>query len=97
MSAERATETIRQRVTYSGHVQGVFFRATSADLARRFDVVGHIRNLPDGTVEVEAEGPLPEVERFLTQVAERYEGHITNASRTTLPARGNETRFEIRF
>ena len=60
-------------------------------------MVGHVRNLPDGAVEVEAEGPLPEVERFLTQIAERYEGHITNASRMTLPARGNETRFEIRF
>lgn len=97
MTAEEATDTIRQRVIYSGHVQGVFFRATSADLARRFDVVGHVRNLSDGTVEVEAEGALPEVERFLTQIAERYEGHITNASRKTLPVRGDERRFEIRY
>ena len=97
MTAEGAMETIRQRVLYSGHVQGVFFRATSADLARRFDVVGPVRNLPDGAVEQEAEGPLPGVERVLSQVAECDEGHITNASRTTLPVRGDERRFEIRF
>jgi len=97
MTSAEGAAPLRQRVVYSGHVQGVFFRATCADLAQHFDVVGHVRNLSDGTVELEAEGPSPEVERFLTQIVERYEGHITNVSRTALAVRHDETGFEVRY
>jgi len=37
-------------------VQGVFFRREVTRLARRLDVTGWVRNLPDGNVEVVAEG-----------------------------------------
>lgn len=40
----------------SGRVQGVFFRASTADQANRLGLVGHALNLPDGTVEVLAAG-----------------------------------------
>jgi acylphosphatase len=40
----------------SGMVQGVFFRREITSLARRLDVTGWVRNLPDGRVEVIAEG-----------------------------------------
>jgi len=97
VSGEEHADVTRQRVLYSGHVQGVFFRATSADLARHFHVVGHVRNLPDGRVELEAQGTPKEVELFLAEVAARYEGHIRDAKRTTCPIRGDEDRFEIRY
>ena len=97
MTTEGNSGVARQRVVYTGHVQGVFFRATAADLARQFRVVGFVRNLYDGTVELEAEGPPQELERFLTEITKRYEGHIANTSRTTLPARRDETRFEIPY
>lgn len=47
----------RVRVTVSGRVQGVFFRATCAARARQRALGGFVRNLPDGRVEAAFEGP----------------------------------------
>ncbi len=48
--------TIRKRVLVSGHVQGVCFRAYTRDQAKRLDIRGWVRNLPNGTVEAVVEG-----------------------------------------
>lgn len=45
------------RVVVRGHVQGVFFRASTRDLAQQRDVTGWVRNDPDGTVTAHLEGP----------------------------------------
>jgi acylphosphatase len=47
---------IRRRVLVSGHVQGVFFRASTAEQARMQHVDGWTRNLDDGRVEAVFEG-----------------------------------------
>jgi acylphosphatase len=46
----------RVRVTVAGRVQGVFFRATCARLARDAGLGGYVRNLPDGRLEAAFEG-----------------------------------------
>ena len=51
-------------VLYSGRVQGVGFRYTTKDVATGFDVTGIVRNLPDGRVELIAEGWRAELEAF---------------------------------
>lgn len=43
-------------VFVSGRVQGVFFRATTRDEARKRGVNGWVKNLPDGRVEAIFEG-----------------------------------------
>ena len=40
----------------SGRVQGVFFRDNTSKKARELGLTGYAKNLPDGTVEVVAEG-----------------------------------------
>lgn len=40
-----------------GRVQGVFFRASTLEQAQSLNLVGFVENLPDGSVEVVAEGP----------------------------------------
>ncbi|NOX44437.1 MAG: acylphosphatase [Caldiserica bacterium] len=48
--------TRRVHITVSGRVQGVFFRANTQEVAQRLGLSGYVRNLPDGRVEVVAEG-----------------------------------------
>ena len=60
----------RVTVLYSGRVQGVGFRATVRYLACGYDVTGMVRNLPDGCVELIAEGTRAELDAFLTGIAE---------------------------
>jgi acylphosphatase len=59
-----------RRFTVHGRVQGVFFRDSTRREAQRLGISGHAVNLPDGTVEVLAAGPvdaLAELERWLHQ------------------------------
>jgi len=50
-------ENIRAHVVISGRVQGVWFRASTVEQARRAGVSGWVRNRPDGAVEAVVEGP----------------------------------------
>ena len=56
----------RVRVHISGHVQGVFFRASCADRAEGLGLSGWIRNVAGGDVEAVFEGTESAVEQMLT-------------------------------
>ena len=65
------------RVHYEGRVQGVGFRFTVKSLARGFEVVGWIRNLPDGRVELQACGDRDELMAFIQAVRDsELKSHI---------------------
>ena len=55
---------------FEGRVQGVGFRYSIKQLALGFDVVGGVKNLPDGRVELQLMGEEEEVEEFLREIAE---------------------------
>ncbi|MCA0968974.1 acylphosphatase [Halobacillus litoralis] len=46
----------RRHYIVHGRVQGVGFRATIQQTAKQLDLVGWVKNKPDGTVELEAQG-----------------------------------------
>jgi len=52
------------KIFYSGRVQGVGFRYTAKTVAAGFEITGSVRNLPDGRVELVAEGDDAELEAF---------------------------------
>jgi acylphosphatase len=63
-----APNEVRREVYYSGHVQGVGFRFTVKQLAAGFEITGTVRNLPDGRVELMAEGTKTELEAFRDEI-----------------------------
>ncbi len=54
------------QATVHGRVQGVFFRAFVERWAEALKLTGYVRNLPDGTVEVRAEGERQNLERLVS-------------------------------
>jgi acylphosphatase len=60
---------LRKRFVVRGLVQGVFFRTTAADEARRLRITGRIWNRDDGAVECVAEGEADALERFRAWLA----------------------------
>jgi len=61
---------IAKCIIFEGRVQGVGFRYTVMDLARGFEVCGWVKNLPDGSVELQVMGEREEVESFIKEIAE---------------------------
>lgn len=55
----------RARVVIRGRVQGVFFRAETADRARSLGLAGWVRNNPDGTVEAVFQGDRDRIESMV--------------------------------
>jgi acylphosphatase len=49
-------ELARVNLFVTGYVQGVFFRASTLEQAQSLNLTGWVKNLPDGAVEVVAEG-----------------------------------------
>jgi acylphosphatase len=66
----------RVNVLYAGRVQGVGFRYTTKTRANGFDVTGTVRNLPDGRVELIAEGERRELEDFLADIRDSEVGRF---------------------
>ncbi|MDP3919871.1 MAG: acylphosphatase [Candidatus Omnitrophota bacterium] len=58
------------KALFRGTVQGVGFRYTAGNIAKRFDVTGYVRNLPNGQVEMTAEGEEATLMEFLNAVRE---------------------------
>jgi acylphosphatase len=84
------------QIFYSGHVQGVGFRFTVKSVATGFEVTGVVRNLPDGRVELVAEGERSELEAFRAAIPESgLAACIRREDASWTEARGEFRGFEI--
>jgi acylphosphatase len=59
---------MKAQVIVQGVVQGVGYRFFALNQARLYDVKGYVRNMPDGTVEVVAEGEKGILKDFVGQL-----------------------------
>lgn len=56
---------IHNTIRISGKVQGVFFRASTREVASKLGITGWVRNEPDGTVKIAAEGTEEQLAKLL--------------------------------
>jgi len=79
-----------------GTVQGVFFRANARMQAQRLGLVGSVRNRPDGTVEVVAEGSEQDLRSFLAWLQRGPENaRVTNVDASWGDPSGEFSGFRV--
>lgn len=87
---------LARKVFYEGKVQGVGFRWTIRRLTTGYDVIGWVRNLPDGRVELLAMGEAEEVESFLKGIREsELNANIRHVSMSEAVYDANVRGFQI--
>jgi acylphosphatase len=90
----------RMHLVYGGDCQGVGFRWNSQRVAVGLGLTGWVRNLDDGSTEVEIQGPDAKIGQFYTGVAKEYQrfnmSPVIKESVEVRPVSG-ETTYDIRF
>jgi acylphosphatase len=92
---DKSTGLERRTVVYSGHVQGVGFRAIVLHQSKGFAVSGYVRNLDDGCVELVVEGSADQIEPFLAAIADELGQFIRHVQVTRSTATGEFRTFGI--
>ncbi|MEA3409299.1 MAG: acylphosphatase [Candidatus Eisenbacteria bacterium] len=91
-------ESDRIHALVRGAVQGVGFRYFVLNAARAAGLVGFVKNLRDGSVEVVAEGPREELERFARDISEGpRRGLVRDVQLRWTESTGEFESFEVGF
>ena len=90
------SQAIRRTVHYRGRVQGVGFRYTTLEVARRYPVRGFVENLPDGRVHLVVEGSARDVSEFFDAVKQDLGRYIEDVEIQNESGTGEFHSFEIR-
>ena len=89
---------VARRFLIAGGVQGVGFRYFALRAAARHQVKGTVRNLPDSSVEVIAEGDREAMEEFKKDLATGpIFSRVSGLDETDLPVTGRYTEFRIDY
>jgi acylphosphatase len=87
---------VARRFLISGDVQGVGYRFFALRVAARHQVLGTVRNMPDGSVEVIAEGERQAMDEFKKDLATGPAmANVTDIEETDLPVTGLYRDFRI--
>lgn len=85
------------RLRVSGRVQGVGFRFSALDEARRLGLTGWVRNTPEGGVELVAEGDRERLQQLVAWCHAGPRGaRVTDVEQDWLPFNGEFDNFRIR-
>ncbi len=90
-------EKFLYKITVKGRVQGVGFRHSTATVARYKGIKGFVKNQPDGTVYIEAEGDQGQLDDFVQWCRKGPGmGNVTELEVETGPLQ-NHPKFQIKY
>ena len=88
---------VAKHVIFVGRVQGVGFRFTALSAANRCGLTGVVRNLPDGNVEMIAQGKSSDIDDCLQQIQQGFASYITKTEIEEIPYDPKYEGFKITF
>jgi acylphosphatase len=86
---------IHRQIIVKGKVQGVYFRASTKQAAEQLRVTGQVKNLPDGSVWIAAEGEEPAMEKFIAWCRQGPPHAVVSNLQLTAAPLQHFTAFEI--
>ena len=95
MDYDYKSKVIRKHIIFYGRVQGVGFRSRAEYAAESYGVSGWVRNLYDGSVEMEAEGTEQSIDNMIIAIERGSYIRIEDMSVKTIPVEGSHY-FEIK-
>lgn len=88
-------KTVTMKVT--GLVQGVGFRWTTQMIAQELGITGTVKNNPDGSVSIVAQGEELSLEHFIKKIkaSPSVAGHVDHVDLNTISNAEKFTRFSV--
>jgi acylphosphatase len=90
-------DTVAKHIVFSGRVQGVGFRFTALNIANRYRLTGHVRNLSNGAVEMLLQGPSETIDNCIRDLQDSFAGCINQTDVEIVILDSNLTDFRITF
>ena len=87
----------RVEAVYSGMVQGVGFSFTAQRLAEGLDIKGWVKNLPNGAVQLVAEGSEDNLHKLLGQLKMHFKDDVEDARISWQEPTGKFSEFRVAF
>ncbi len=89
---------VRVRVKVTGVVQGVWYRGSTKARASELGLVGWVRNLRDGSVELEAEGEQSVVDQLVAWCEQGPPAaRVGGVDVEVVEPNGSDSGFEVRY
>jgi len=88
---------VARHIIFTGRVQGVGFRFTANRIARRHQLTGFVRNVPDGNVEMLTQGFAEDIDDCIRDIKEYFAGYLREAKIQEVPPNPRYTDFKITF
>jgi acylphosphatase len=89
--------SVAKHIIFIGRVQGVGFRFTAHSIAQRCGIIGFVRNLYDGSVEMLVQGEMIDVEDCIRDIQETFKGSIRQTNIEEANCNDNLVDFRITF
>lgn len=83
------------KIHIRGYVQGVGFRYSAVRAAKRYAIRGFVKNMPDGSVYIEAEGSVRDMKDFI-EWCKNGPGYVESVTADTFPP-ANYKDFRVEY